>query len=458
MAPLSRLPAEILDLGTQLGPLLLSLGTYNDIALQLCGLEHGVPQLLSPVKAEALRQLGNWSHQDKTRETSVNMASVQGQCDPLFSKVKHILEQNIASGEELGASICINIDGRNVVDMWGGFADAKRTQPWTRDTISVVWSVSKCVTNLAALMLVDRGLLDPFEKVAKYWPEFAVNGKENIEVRHILSHTSGLAAWDMPMTIEEFYNVPKATERLAKQAPWWEPGTASGYHALSQGHLVGELVRRTTGKSLGQFIAAEISEPLEADFRLGVEENDWSRVADTVPGPSSPNPPDLDLDKNIIPLKVLGGPLIQAKMSLTPEFRNPELGAANGFGNARSVVRILSMISLGGIADGKRFISPETISLIFQEQSNGMDLVIGCPVTFGIGFGLPNVNGANNWMPQGRICYWCGWGGSIVIMDLDTRMTISYIMNRMEGGTLGNPRTQAYVTAIYNAVSAKAKI
>lgn len=377
------------------------------------------------------------------------MAQVHGHCGARFGKVQDLLNKHIYLGNELGASICINIDGTNVVDIWGGYMDSSCTRPWNQDTLAPVWSTSKTVTNLAALILIDRGLLNAYEKVSKYWPEFAANGKEDVEVRHFLSHTSGVPSWDLPNTVEEIYDVPRSTKKLAAQAPWWKPGTASGYHLISQGHLVGELVRRVTGKSLGQFITEEIAQPLEADFRLGALEKDWPRIADTImPRPAAAPP---GLKKDSLMFRAMVGTGMKSEYSMTPEFRKCELGAGNGFSNARAVARILSMVSLGGKLDGKQWLSPSTIDLVFQEQSNGEDLVLATPLRFGIGFGLPNET--VNWLPNGRVCFWGGWGGSIIIMDLDKKMTIAYTMNSMEDGTLGNSRTVDYVKAVYEVMS-----
>ena len=181
------------------------------------------------------------------------MSQVQGTCDPTFEAVRGALAEQLESGNELGASIVVDVDGRTVVDIWGGWCDVERTTPWAEDTIVNVWSTTKTILNLAALMLVDRGLLDPFSPVAKYWPEFAANGKENIEVRHLMSHTSGVSGWDAPFAVEDMYDWDASTRRLAAQAPWWEPGTASGYHAQNQGHLIGELIRRITGKHFKRY-------------------------------------------------------------------------------------------------------------------------------------------------------------------------------------------------------------
>ncbi|GIK00131.1 hypothetical protein Aspvir_004149 [Aspergillus viridinutans] len=381
------------------------------------------------------------------------MALVQGTCHPAFSSLKAIFEENLASGEELGADICVNINGETVVDLWGGYADTARTKPWTRDTITPVWSVSKVITNLSALLLIDRGQLDPYAKVAQYWPEFAANGKQDIEVRHLLSHTAGLPAWDPPLSREEYYNTPLATEKLIQQQPWWTPGTASGYHLTSQGYLVGELVRRVSGKSLTQFIRDELATPLNADFQLGVAEKDWPRTADIVPPPPPENMPAFDPQS--IAARAFRGILADATASMTPEFRRAEQGASGGFGNARAVNRIASMVTLGGSVNGKRFLSPQTIDLIFQEQVSGVDLVLGFFLRFGMGMGLPvPENKALEWMPQGKVCFWGGWGGSLAIMDHDRKVTVTYTLNKMGSGTMGNPRGEAYVKAVYAALDA----
>lgn len=167
------------------------------------------------------------------------MGVVSGYIHPSFAPVRDALAANLDAGVEVGASIVVNIDGENVVDIWGGYTDARRTRPWTEDSVVTVWSSTKTVTSLAALMLVDRGVLDVFRPVCHYWPEFAANGKERVEVRHLLSHTSGVSAWEQPFVPEDSFDLAASTSRLAAQAPWWEPGTASGYHASNFGHLIG---------------------------------------------------------------------------------------------------------------------------------------------------------------------------------------------------------------------------
>ncbi len=381
--------------------------------------------------------------------TDMTEVAVEGTCAERYQPVRAALAAQLASGEELGASIVLNVDGETVVDIWGGFRDEARTTPWTRDTITNVWSTTKTVTNLAALMLADRGLLDVYAPVARYWPEFAANGKQDIEVRHVLSHTAGVSGWEQPFSTEDMYDWDKSTAQLAAQAPWWEPGTASGYHALNQGHLVGEIIRRITGKSLKQFVAQEIAGPLGADFQIGAAERDWGRIADVVPPP--PLPFDMDsIDPQSPAFKTMTGPVPDASAANTAGWRHADMGACNGHGNARSVARILSALALGGEVDGIRLLGPETIDVIFDEQSRGVDLVLGVPLRFGIGYGLPLLE-TIPYLPDERICFWGGWGGSIIAMDLDRRMTISYMMNKMGPGVIGSDRSEAYVRAIYGA-------
>jgi CubicO group peptidase (beta-lactamase class C family) len=379
------------------------------------------------------------------------MAEVSGTCDGRFAEVQRQLADCLETGDELGASIVLDLDGDVVIDVWGGYADEARSAPWESDTITNVWSTTKTVTSLAALMLVDRGELDVDAPVAQYWPEFAAAGKDGVLVRHLLSHTSGVSGLDQPAVVEDLYDWDKSTARFAAQAPWWEPGTASGYHALNFGHLIGEVVRRITGTSLKQFVAEEIAGPLGADFQIGAAEKDWGRISNVIP------PPPLPFDLGALPadsptVKTMTGPPADASNANTAEWRRADIGAANGHGNARSVARILSVISRGGEVDGIRLLRPETIELIFQEQANGFDVVLGVPLRFGIGYGLPKLE-TLPYVPDDKICYWGGWGGSVIIMDVGRKMTISYMMNKMGSGIIGSDRSEKYVSAIYKAIA-----
>jgi CubicO group peptidase (beta-lactamase class C family) len=380
----------------------------------------------------------------------ITMTELLGKCDDRFDGVRAALARNLDSGEELGVSLVLDIDGEIVVDLWGGFRDEARTVPWSEQTITNVWSTTKTVTSLAALMLVDRGELDVDAPVARYWPEFAAQGKQDVLVRHVMSHASGVSGLEQPAVAEDLYDWPRATSRMAAQAPWWPPGTASGYHALNYGHLVGEVVRRISGKTLKQFVAEEIAGPLGADFQIGAAESDWDRIADVVPPP--PLPFDLAaLDPDSPAVKTLTGPLVPAQVANTPGWRRADIGAANGHGNARSVARVMSVVARGGEVDGVRLLGQDTIDLIFREQQNGIDLVLGVPLRLGIGYGLPQLD-ILPWIPDERICYWGGWGGSMIVMDVGRRTTISYMMNKMGPGIIGSDRSTQYGHAIYDAL------
>lgn len=381
------------------------------------------------------------------------MAEVHGSSDPAFSPLRETLRQRIEDGRELGAAICVNIDGKNVLDIWGGYADPAKTKLWNEDTLTVVFSCTKVVTAIAALILVDRDLLDLDAPVAKYWPEFAANGKENIKVSHILSHSTGIPSWSPPIDEETLYDTKKATELLAQGGPpWWTPGEQSGYHMSNQGHFTGELVRRITGKSLTQFIADEIASPLGADFGLGVAEKDWPRTANVAPPPPL-SMSSLGLDPSSIAVRTFTGIPANPESANEPGFRRTEIGAGNGFSNARALARIGSIVSLGGFVDGKQYLSPSTIDKMLQERVQGHDLVLGHYLRYGLGVGLP-VPQALPYIPEGRICFWNGWGGSIFIMDTERKMTITYVMNRMGQGFLGNENTGDYVEEIYKIVDA----
>jgi len=379
------------------------------------------------------------------------VVEIEGDVPERFAKVADALARSIDDGADVGGSVAIAIEGELVADFWGGSVDEARTTPWTRDTIVNVWSTTKTMSALSALVLADRGELDLDAPVARYWPEFAANGKEGVLVKHVLSHTSGVSGWAQPVTQDDVYDPVRSVEILAAQPPWWEPGTASGYHAINQGHLIGELVRRITGRSLGTWFREEIAGPLGADFHIGLAPEHDARVSPVIP------PPPLDLgsvgeiDMDSPAMKTFTGPPVDANHANTEAWRRAEIGAANGHGNARSVARIQSVVTNGGTVDGVTLLSPATIDRIFEVQADGVDLVLGIPLRFGIGYGLPQPE-TIPYVPDGRVCFWGGWGGSVVINDLDQRMTFAFMMNRMAPGIIGGPTAEALLTATYAAL------
>lgn len=327
----------------------------------------------------------------------MSLGDVSGRCEGRYSKVRDALEENLGTGADLGASVAVFVGGEPVVDIWGGFVDVDRTIPWEQDTIINVWSTTKTMTALCALILADRGELDFHAPVADYWPEFAASGKDRVEVRHLMSHTAGLPGWTEPMAPEDLYDWEKATTLLAAQEPWWEPGTASGYHAVTQGYLVGEVVRRISGRSLGTFFAEEVAGPLGADFHIGTPPECDDRVARVIP-PKMPDISEMSVDD--MALRTLMNPPMDASVSWTEAWRRAEIPAANGHGNARSVAMVQSVLAGGGTARGVRLLSEAGCNKVFEEQSNGTDLVLGVPLRLGIGYGL-----SSELMPGGpRTC------------------------------------------------------
>jgi CubicO group peptidase (beta-lactamase class C family) len=279
--------------------------------------------------------------------------SVGGFTRDKYAAVRDLFEANLADGTDVGASFCATVDGETVVDLWGGWADGSKTRAWEKDTIINVYSTTKTMTALTALMLADRGELDFSAPVGRYWPEFAANGKANVKVSHLMSHSAGLSGWKEKLTGADLYDWDKVCGLLAAQAPYWEPGTAPGYHALTQGYLVGEVVRRITGKSLGTVFRTEIAEPLGADFHIGLPASEDARVADLIPPPPGSalgDGPQTELQANMS-----NNPGVDISATRTRSWRGAEIPAAGGTGNARSIAEIHAILANGGEAKGKEF-------------------------------------------------------------------------------------------------------
>jgi len=373
--------------------------------------------------------------------------AAEGFANGRFESVAETFETNLNNGEDIGASYCATVDGETVVDLWGGFADEERTRPWQRDTIVNVYSTTKTMTALTALLVADRGELDFDAPVARYWPEFAANGKADVKVSHLMSHSAGLSGWKEPITKETLYDWEKATSLLAAQAPFWKPGTAPGYHAVTQGYLVGEVIRRITGKSLGTVFREEIAEPMAADFYIGLPASEDSRVADLIPPPKGAAIADTaqsELQKNMAT-----NPGVDVRETRTRAWRGAEIPAAGGTGNARSVAEIHTILANGGTAKGKRFLSEAGCRKALELQVEGTDLILNIPVRYGMGFGLA---GGMLPLPNPNTIFWGGYGGSLVIIDMDARTTFGYAMNRMAPTTTGDMRAFGLAMAMWDAL------
>jgi CubicO group peptidase (beta-lactamase class C family) len=292
---------------------------------------------------------------------------------------------------------------------------------------------------LSALVLVDRGQLDVEKPVAEYWPEFAENGKENVLVKHVLSHSSGIAAWEESIDIIEACDIPYSTALLAKQKPCWEPGTSPGYHLLCFGHLVGEIVYRVSGKSLKQFFKEEIAKPLGADFHIGVPLPDLGRVADVIFSQPPPLPP-----ADSIAFKAFTQPILVPPVVNNNTWRTAGVSGAGGHGNARSIAQIQAIMSHGGSFNGVSLLSQNTIDLATTSVVKGLDLVMGQEIDYGLGYGLTE-SGLVPFLPTRKLSFWGGAGGSLAINDPENRSTFVYVMNKMEpGAMLGNKNSIAY--------------
>ncbi|MDD5643097.1 MAG: serine hydrolase, partial [Syntrophales bacterium] len=371
---------------------------------------------------------------------------IQGYCDKRFEAVKNVFTGNFESGLEVGASFAATINGEYVVDLWGGYANAAQTIPWKQNTITNVYSTTKVMTTLCALILIDRGQLDLDAPVADYWPEFAGAGKGKIIVRWLLSHSAGLSGFNDPIPLEALYDWNQITRILAQQEPWWEPGTLSGYHMVTFGYLVGELIRRISGKTLGSFFRDEVAIPFEVDFHIGLPPEHDARVAELIPPPPVKLPP---LEPRSIAARMFNVPIIPGYSDRA--WRAAEIPSSNGHGNARSAARVGSILACGGELDGLRLLSRETIHRAIEEQYHGIDLVLGVPVRWGLGLGLVNEK-----LPSlsQRAFYWGGFGGSWLEMDPDAGLCFSYVMNKLELdiGLEGDKRLMGLRNALLSAM------
>jgi CubicO group peptidase (beta-lactamase class C family) len=372
-------------------------------------------------------------------------ARVEGLCPPRFAGLRDAFVANFTKLGDIGASVAVTLDGEVVVDLWGGFVDEQRQTRWRSDTIAGVASTTKTATALCALLLADRGEIDLDAPVARYWPEFAAAGKGGVLIRHLLGHTSGLPGWSAKIAFEDLYDWDRATSLLAAQEPWWTPGTASAYHAVTQGFLAGEVVRRVTGQSLGTFLAREIAGPLGADFHIGLDPSQFRRIAPAVP---NPEPPAALGDETTIWGRIAFNPRLPSPEDLDARWLTAEIPAGNGVGNARSIAVLQSVLACGGEPGGRRLMSQEGCEAVLRQQSDGVDLAFLTPVRWAMGFALQL--GELSFGP--RACFWGGSGGSLVVVDLQRRMTFAYVMNKLVGAPFGDPRNARLVKAAYDAL------
>ena len=385
---------------------------------------------------------------------------IHGHCDERFEPVRRAFASEFEAGRELGASLCVTVEGTPVVDLWAGHRDEARTLPWERDTLANVYSTTKGLTAIAAHRLVDEGVLDLDAPVAKYWPEFAAAGKARLPVRYLLSHEAGLAAIRKPLEPGALYDWETMTGALAEQEPWWEPGTDHGYHALTFGWLVGEVVRRIRGASLGTVVRDEIAAPLGAEFEIGFGPELDARVAPLVQGPIHPpeGPDGVDMMKELVEnpegltAKAFSNPPVLAGVSPNArEWRGAEIPAGNGHTNAHSLARIYAALANDGSVDGVELLSREAIERARAEQVYSKDRVLPFQTRLALGFFLPTREEPLG--PNPNVFGHGGAGGSYSQADPENRMSFGYVMNLMHtGGWLVDPRPRRLLAEVYGCL------
>jgi CubicO group peptidase (beta-lactamase class C family) len=386
------------------------------------------------------------------------MSSPQGECDPAFRSVREVFAE-LLDTRELGAGVAVRVKGRKVLDLWGGFADRKRTRPWERDTLVAVYSTTKGMTALCAHRLVDRGELDLDAPVARYWPEFAAKNKGATPVRFLLSHRAGLAALRSPLPPEALYDWGTMTGALAAEAPWWTPGEHHGYHAITFGWLVGEVVRRISGKSLGAFFREEIATPLGLDFHIGLAAEDDARCAHLATVDEGHGGERIVADVMSDPTGLVARAFTNPPSSVTPghartrAWRGAEIPASNGHATARALADAYGALGNGGVLDGYRLLSREAVDRCSSTQSEGLDLVLGVRTRFGLGYMLSQPDdSAGRIGPNPRTFGHPGAGGSIGFCDPDAGIGFGYVMNGMDRNLLTSRRAAALIDALYDSL------
>ena len=372
---------------------------------------------------------------------------IGGFSEPCFAAVRNAFLENFTSRGEPGAAIALFIHGKPAVDLWGGWKNATKDQFWQRDTIVNFFSVSKALCTICVLRLVEQKKVALDAPVANVWPEFAQSKKEKITLRHILSHQSGLPSLHEPLPAGAMLDWTTMIDALARAAPWWEPGTAHGYHVNTFGFLVGEIVRRVSGRTIGTMLREDIADPLGADVYVGLPSSQHLRVAEYLwpTATSQQMMPSADelmrFNAYWNPPGVSGGGYVN-----TPEWRSAEIPSTNGHGNARGVARFYAALAEGGEIDGVRIVSKAMLAEATKEQSYGFDLINQRPSRFGLGFQLTQPERPLG--PNPRAFGHFGAGGSLGFCDPDTGVAFGYVTNDM-GPRWQNPRNKALLDAIY---------
>lgn len=374
---------------------------------------------------------------------------LDGRCDPQFARVKEAFAAVLARPHELGAAVTVTMAGKTVVDLWGGFADAKKTRPWEERTLVNVYSTTKGVLAMGVQRLVEEGKVDLDAPVARVWPEL----DPRITLRMLLSHRAGLPAVRAPLPPAALYDWSAMTSALAAQEPWWEPGTAHGYHAVTFGWLLGEVIRRVTGKMPRAYLHDTITEPLGADFQIGLRVDDEPRCAELRPSRKEPGSATLfdriAREPESMTAKAFINPItmVLPDTLASREWRDADLPSVNGHATARGIARIYAALACGGDLGGTHLLAPESIARCREEQSAGDDLVLGVPTRFSLGFMLPQPS-TDPFAPAGSFGH-PGAGGSMGFADPEAKLSFGFVMNRAGNEILSDPRVRSLSDAVY---------
>lgn len=381
--------------------------------------------------------------------------AIHGHCDARFSRVRDAFAANFEEHGEIGASVAVVLEGREVVRLWAGWTDESRQHAWEEDTLVNVFSVGKGILAIAAMLLVDRGLIDLDAPVARYWPEFAAAGKAAITVRQLLSHQAGLPAVREVLADEVIYDWNAMTSVLARETPWWTPGTRHGYHVNTFGFLVGEVLRRVSGFAYDELLRREVTGPLRADFHVGVAPKDDARVATFVWNPALEAFPEPDRallsDEQLLQYHTYFNPRGASGHGTVNDvaWRRAVYPSTNAHATALGIARAYALVAEGGAIGGQRFLGRSVLEEAAREHASGDDAVLGRPSRFGLGFQLSPLDRPIG--PNDGVVLHFGAGGALGLADPAARLAFGYAMNRM-GPRHANPTTRRLVDAVYGSL------
>lgn len=373
------------------------------------------------------------------------MTAIHGTVASRFELVRQTFMANYSERGDVGAAVALVTDGKLVVDLWGGVADPAEGRAWKADTLANVWSTTKGVTAACFAMLVDRGQIDYDKPVACYWPEFGVAGKENITVAMMLSHQGGLCGFRGPATVEDFYDAERAAARLAAAKPFWEPGTQSGYHAITIGFLATALFRRVEGRTIKQFVSDEFG---DLEITIGLPPTLLRRAA-TMIAPPELTSTGLVQDMTEAQFAAIANPPIDPLVPNSEGWRSAEIPSANGFATARGLAVLYGALAGDGTINGRRIIGYDAITEATTERIRGVDAILGIQASWGCGF-LRNTDGVYG--PNEGAFGHSGWGGSFAFGDPSRKLGLAYTMNRMGTDLINDPRNVAVIDAVYTSL------